>query len=271
MEQVVRDILAQNERARTSAVSSKPSPAPPDSDRPPPDAGTTDRSAHPPELASQPHAKEPSERPPDADMHTTQRSARVPDAVLHALAAERARSPDPAVHTQTTERSPRHPEPERLRTVRVDSDSGFRTPEGIATARAYLPAKTLTPGRTEKIEIETVKVSDPRKLPTVRLPRDRRFEASAESSAAGSPPSPAPSPAEEDASTLRAVPASPSAASAWRPSLRFWIAGVVGVALFSALVVALAARFWPSVDARPSPSSEPVTPSGHPSPPGAAP
>ena len=253
MEQVVRDILEQNERARTTAsVSLRVKPAP--SDHPPPDSeppsdDMTERSALPPELAA--HRTERSARAPAPDTHTTERSARPIAPIVHTT--ERSARPlDPAVHT--TERSARAPAPppaaERVRTVHVDGDGAFRTPEGVTTARAYLPAKALAPGRTEAIERETVKVTDPRKLPTMRLPRERRAEAP---SAAGSPSERTPV-SEGDASTRSSVPASSPAVSSRRPGVRFWIAGVVGVAVFGALLVALAARFWPSVDARPSPA-----------------
>ncbi len=260
MEEIVRDILAQNERARSTATASfRPGPTSSDGE---PSCDTTERSVRPPELEA--HITERSARAPETDAHTTERSARAPEPLLNTERS--ARSPAPDVHT--TERSARDvrppqrsldPEPapaaERPRTVRVERDSGFRTPEGVATARAYLPAKTLSPGRTEPIEVETVKVSDPRKLPTMRLPRDRRAEAPAAGSGSKSHGSGAAArPAEEGAPTLRSVPASSSSVFPQRLSLSFWIACVVGVAVFGVLLVALAARFWPSVTARPSPS-----------------
>lgn len=156
---------------------------------------------------------------------------------------------------------------ERPRTVRVDRDSGFRTAEGVATARAYLPARTLAPGRTEPVETETVKVSDPRRLPTVRLPRDRDSSpSSSEGSARPSQPSSPvgsarPSVPEDSAPTLRSAPV-PSSRPAERSVLGFWIGGVILVALAGVLVVMLAARMWPqgsmpggSPTASPAPSA----------------
>jgi hypothetical protein len=266
MEEVVRDILAQNERAR-STVTASFRPGPPSSDGEP-SCDVTERSARPPELEA--HITERSARAPATDLHTTEPSARAPEP--HSITERQARGPAPEVHT--TERSARaiappaapvpaaSPAAERPRTVRVERDSGFRTPEGVATARAYLPAKTLSPGRTEPIEVETVKVNDPRKLPTMRLPRDRRSEAPAD----GSSTRPRPAPAEEGAPTLRSLPESSSSVFPQRLSLSFWIAGVVGVAVFGVLLVALAARFWPSVVARPSPSVEPGPSNSRPAP-----
>lgn len=257
MEEVVRDILAQNERARSTATASC-RPGPPSSEGEP-SCDATERSARPPELEA--HITERSARAPATDLHTTERSARAPEPLSNTERS--ARAPAPEVHT--TERSARAPEPaaERLRTVRVERDSGFRTPEGVATARAYLPAKTLSPGRTGPIEIEPVKVNDPRKLPTMRLPRDRRSEAPADGGGARSRPAPA----EEGSATPRSAPASSSSVFPQRLGLTFWIAGVVGVAVFGVLLVALAARFWPSVVARPSSSVEPGPPASRPAPP----
>lgn len=182
-------------------------------------------------------------------------------------------SPRPADPTPAT------PEAPRARTVRVERDSEFRTPEGVPSARAYLPARTLAPGRTEPIDTETVRVSDPRRLPTVRLPRDRNNTPAAEGSGrkpraasegqarasssraragakdrdatpiAGGSRSGA---LDDNAPTLRS--ASPLAAEMRAPETRRWIGWVVLAAIAGVLIVALAARFRSSPARPPVPS-----------------
>jgi hypothetical protein len=146
---------------------------------------------------------------------------------------------------------------ERPRTVRVERDSGFRTPEGISSARAYLPARTLSPGRSETIETETVQVNDPRKLPTMRVARARRQVGAPEGSGRGPRTS---SPGDEperdslpedsllrdslsgdSAPTLRSAPG--VAVKPQRP-LGPWIAGLILLAVTGAFVVAVASRGW---------------------------
>lgn len=139
--------------------------------------------------------------------------------------------------------------PPRPRTVRVERDSEFRTPEGVPSARAYLPAKTLPPGRTEPIDTETVRVSDPRKLPTVRLPtRERKGSSGTEEGRGRGPRAAA---LDDNAPTLRS--ASPLFARERPRETRRWVGWMVFAALAGVLVVALAARFRSS-PARPSPS-----------------
>jgi hypothetical protein len=151
--------------------------------------------------------------------------------------------------------------PPRPQTVRVDRDSEFRTPEGIPSARAYLPSKTLAPGRKEEIDTETVRVADPRKLPTMRRMsrpnaqpatdgRRERFRSSSD----------------DNAPTLRS--AAPVAADGHRPETRRWIGWVVVAAVAGALVVALAARFGaaPARPPRPVVSVEAPSVNGTPSP-----
>lgn len=139
-------------------------------------------------------------------------------------------------------------DPPRTRTVRVERDSEFRTPEGVPSARAYLPARTLAPGRNEPIDTETVRVSDPRKLPTVRLPpREQKDPSSTEGRGRG----PRASALDDNAPTLRS--ASPLFATERPRETRRWVGWVVFAALAGVLLVAFAARFR-SGPARPSPS-----------------
>lgn len=159
--------------------------------------------------------------------------------------------------------SPPGAPPPRTRTVRVERDSEFRTPEGIPSARAYLPARTLAPGHTEPIEADRVRVADPRRLPTVRLPRDRRDPAPRKSPGrapqvasglARSPEWSAPVP-DETAPTLRS--ASPALMPPRRLDTRKWIGWLIAAALVGALVVA-AIRFRSSRSgASPSPAPSP--------------
>lgn len=142
----------------------------------------------------------------------------------------------------------------RPRTVRVDRDSGFRTPEGVASARAYLPVKTVAPGRSAEVEIETVKVSDPRRLPTVRIDRERRVAREGSDTARSGRRPRAASP-DDSAPTLRSAPglkAEPKSAP-----VSFWVGAVVLAAVVGILVVALAARLWPGPpDPPPSPQPD---------------
>jgi hypothetical protein len=134
----------------------------------------------------------------------------------------------------------------RPRTVRVERDSGFRTPEGVPSARAYLPVRTVAPGRTEPMETETVKVSDPRRLPTVKVPRERDDSGKT----VITQPARRMGHLEDSAPTLRSAPAAAVPSEPPRASLAFWIGAVILAALAGVLVVALAARFWPAVSAQ---------------------
>lgn len=251
IEEVVRDMLAQNERARSDPSPGELSDAAATSARGAPASSIEDTfpSRESAALESPHTSAEPTPRTPELSLGTTTPSARAASSPARA-----ASSPAPAP-------APAAPPAERPRTVRVERDSGFRTAEGVAAARAYLPAKTVAPGRTEPIEVETVKVSDPRKLPTIRLPRERREEILREGAGRG----PRVALPEDSAPTLRSAPAKPPSPQAERSTLALWIAGVVAVAVFGVLVVALAARFWPSVAARPAPSIAPRDPAPSPS------
>ncbi len=121
--------------------------------------------------------------------------------------------------------------PSRSPVIRVERDRGFRTAEGTPNARAYLPAKTLAPGRSAPLPTATVHVADPRRLPTLRVPRAR---------------APSVAPASERAPESRPL------------AMRWWLGAVVLAAIAGAIVVLLAARI----------GSAPASASG--SPPGSA-
>src|SRR5262245_16246097 len=106
--------------------------------------------------------------------------ARDDAAFMEEVVRELAEQNDHARSEEVSTPDPKKAETERPRTVRVDRDSGFRTPEGVSSARAYLPAKTVAPGHSEPVEIETVKVEDPRRMPTIRIPRQRKEVVSTE-------------------------------------------------------------------------------------------
>jgi hypothetical protein len=163
--------------------------------------------------------------------------------------AERPAEPPPAAEAGSVPRP---------RTVRVERDSEFRTPEGVPSARAYLPARTLAPGRAEPVDPETVRVNDPRKLPTLRLPRPKKKEASPDS---GAPSGRARrnSLPDDNAPTLRS--AAQPVNGARRPEITRWIGWVVAAAITGALVVALAARFRASPPRPSAPRLSQVTPS----------
>ncbi|MEZ4309152.1 MAG: hypothetical protein R3F14_14040 [Polyangiaceae bacterium] len=130
------------------------------------------------------------------------------------------------------------------------------------------------------MQTETVQVSDPRRLPTVRLPRKRVTVSVARTPASSGRPSLP----DDNAPTLRS--ASPMLAPAPRrsPWRRWWIGGVVAAAITGIVLVAVAARLRssappdapaPSAAPRPRsssppsapPSSEPASPSSHRAPP----
>lgn len=145
----------------------------------------------------------------------------------------------------------------RPRTVRVTRDQGFRTPEGVASARAYLPARTVSPGQTAPVDAPTVKVEDPRRLPTVRLPRQRIAATPAEGKGRAARGLASKSIVSEDTSpTLR------SAAGAVLPkpkraSLSRWTIALIVAAIAGVVLVALAARYLPArmLPGAPSPGS----------------
>lgn len=142
-----------------------------------------------------------------------------------------ARSPE-ASHAQAGA-----PSALRSPTIRVERDRGFRTDEGTPSARAYLPSRTLSPGPTAPHETATVHVSDPRRLPTVRVPRDR------DSSAPSAPPRRSVPPPEDVVPTLRSAPGlHPHEASS--SAVRWWLGGVMVAAVAGAIAVTLAVRFW---------------------------
>lgn len=148
--------------------------------------------------------------------------------------------------------------PPRPRTVRVERDSEFRTPEGVPSARAYLPARTLAPGRSEPIDPDRVHVADPRKLPTVRIARPRGDASRKERPAPASSREPSSEPTldwsspvpDETAPTLRS--ASPQLARLRPPETRRWIGWVLFAAVAGVLLVALMARLRATTE-RPSP------------------
>lgn len=128
---------------------------------------------------------------------------------------------------------------EKQATVHVPRDGAFRTAEGTPSARAYLPAKTLAPNPSGPIEIATVKVSDPRRLPTVRVPRHR----SARGVGSSLPVSP-----DESVPTLRSGgPGAPSPTEAPTISARpihaaWWVASLTLVAIAAVIVLLIAVR-----------------------------
>lgn len=159
------------------------------------------------------------------------------------------------------EQAPAGPDasPSRPRTIRVERDSEFRTPEGVASARAYLPARTVAPGRSEPMDTSTVLVEDPRKLPTMRLPRRPKQSPGAadedrEARAAALALLP-----DDNAPTLRS--AAPVTADARRPEMKRWIGWVVAAAIAGVLVVAVAARFRSPPPGPPSPDISSPAPS----------
>lgn len=180
--------------------------------------------------------------------------------VVRELAAQNEQARAEQSHEQS---SPERPpvSAERPRTVRVERDSAFRTPEGAPSARAYLPARTLAPGRSEAIETETVKFSDPRKLPTVRVSRPGQRPAltdvpvsrpriflspdddTLDSASYDDVPLPRESMPGDSAPTLRSAPAAPAKTSSSR-SLTPWIAGLLVVAITGVFAVAFASRWW---------------------------
>lgn len=143
-------------------------------------------------------------------------------------------------------------EAERARTVHVDSDSGFRAPVGAAAARAYMPAQTLEPAPAATIEPHTVKLEDPRRLPTLRLPRMRKEvvleEGKGRTGRVAAPEDTLPPMRAPVGVTMRPQPA----------KLSGWVLGLIISAVVAVLVIALAVRFWPA-------SSLPGAPSGTPS------
>lgn len=157
--------------------------------------------------------------------------------------------------------------PARTRTVRVERDSEFRTPEGVPSARAYLASKTVAPGRSAPVEADRVRLEDPRRLPTVRLPRERRT--TGPKNAPGRAPKPASTPEhldwttpvpDETAPTLRS--ASPALMPPRPSQSRRWIGLVVAVALVGALIVA-AVRFRASTPGASPPSGSSGAPLPH--------
>jgi hypothetical protein len=179
MEQILRELSAQNEHARSERTSPRPA------------AGA----------------------PPTTQEAVASGSSAAPHAPL--VASSALRSP----------------------TIRVARDGGFRTDEGTPSARAYLPSRTLSPGRTTPHETATVHVSDPRRLPTLRVPRDR------DSSAPSAPQRASAPPPEEVVPTLRSAPGQRSR-EASSSAVRWWLGGVMLVAVAGAIAVTLAVRFW---------------------------
>ncbi len=154
------------------------------------------------------------------------------------LEARSERTPDAQSRevTAPVTQGPSAPHAVRSPTVRVERDGGFRTDEGTPSARAYLPSRTLAPGRSAPHETVSVHVSDPRRLPTLRVPRDR--VSSTSSSRRGSIPPP-----EDVVPTLRSAPermpqeAPPS-------TVRWWIGALMIAAVAGAIAVTLAAHLW---------------------------
>lgn len=123
-------------------------------------------------------------------------------------------------------------------TIHVERDGAFRTPEGTPSARAYLPAKTLAPTPSAPIEIATVRVADPRRLPTVRVPRKHER---------GGLASPLP---DEGVPTLRSGAPADGAPKEILPDARrshmgWWVAGMAALALAAAVAVAIAVHGLP--------------------------
>jgi hypothetical protein len=128
-------------------------------------------------------------------------------------------------------------------TERTSGD--FRAPEGAQSASVHVPSLTIKPRPTEKIETVTVQVDDPRRWPTVRLPREKK-PPPVETARSGR--APRGGPPEDTAPTLRSsINAAPAPAPAPRRSLvRWWAIGVVIAALASGIIVALASHIWSS-------------------------
>ena len=128
---------------------------------------------------------------------------------------------------------------EKPGTVHVPRDGAFRTPEGTANARAYLPAKTLAPNPSGPIEIATVKVSDPRRLPTVRVPRHRNVRGVGSS---------LPGAVDESVPTLRSGSPEASAQaevktiSARPVHAAWWVASLTLVAIAAVIALLIAVR-----------------------------
>ncbi len=130
--------------------------------------------------------------------------------------------------------------PERPSTVHVERDGAFRVPEGTVSVKAYLPAKTLAPNPSAPIEIATVKVSDPRRLPTVRVPRNRGPRGVGSSLHVAGP--------DESVPTLRSgAPGDPSPKEVPTISARpihaaWWVASMTLVAIAVVIVLMLVVR-----------------------------
>lgn len=137
--------------------------------------------------------------------------------------------------------------PSRPPVIRVERDRGFRTAEGTSNARAYLPAKTVAPGRPAPLPTATVHVADPRRLPTLRVPR---------------------------AVVPSARPHSRSASESRPMAVLWWVGAAVLAAIAGTIVVLLAARLGvvpASASGIPPRSTEPASPPPIPAPHGAAP
>jgi hypothetical protein len=152
------------------------------------------------------------------------------------------------------------------RTVRLDGDSGFRTPAGAPAARAYLPARTLEPGQSEPpempLEMPSVKVEDPRRLPTLRLPRMRKElvqeEGKGRTARAGRSLMP------DDTGTGPTLRSAVGISSRPKPAkLSGWVLAIVVLSIVALVIVALAVRYLPASSV---PGAASSTPSAGPNP-----
>ncbi len=195
-EEIVRDILAQNELVRSADVAK-------DQGSPSVKAAQTT-----PEV--------------EADVAASPRSS---DDV-----PETARTPvSPRLET-----SPVAARSEQARVVSIPPSTSsrpgdFLAPTDAAAAAAYVPEITVAPATARPVERETVKLSDPRKMPTMRLPRKAKEE-------------PVPEPVSVPAQSV-----SQTRFSTVQPSESgVWVFGVVVAGLLMALAVAIVIRLWPS-------------------------
>lgn len=173
--------------------------------------------------------------------------------ILSELSAQNERDKNnetgsPQADTASPAADPEGPGPH---TVRVGREDEFRSPEGTSNARAYLPAKTLVPGHNAPVDKVRVRVNDPRRVPTVRLPREQKTTPAAADGRARGPRGAAGPAAAEPAPAQR----SPllTTARTTRAVSRPWVRWVVVAAI--AVAIALLAAWIRSARAEPLPGA----------------
>lgn len=174
--------------------------------------------------------------------------------ILSELSAQNERDKnDESGSAQADAASPAaEPEGPGPHTVRVGREEEFRSPEGTSNARAYLPARTLTPGRNAPVDKVRVRVNDPRRVPTVRLPREQKIAPTpADGRARG--PRAAGGPAAAEAAPAQRSSALLTTARTTRAVSRPWVRWVVVAAI--AVAIALLAAWIRSARAEPLPGA----------------